>query len=153
MEPKKNKTSNKQTALKQNINSHILKHATYHIRSNNSSTVSSAAENLPLEHLWSITEERERTPVQHHVLKKLNGNPLSLYFLHTTKLGLDWDVSSALKNRCKWTRGMEFRHTKCLEKSCIRHQKVVCCFTGRSSYYVLIKHYKVKTFSKSSWND
>lgn len=61
MEPKKNKTSNKQTALKQNINSHILKHATYHIRSNNSSTVSSAAENLPLEHLWSITEERENT--------------------------------------------------------------------------------------------
>ncbi len=36
-----------------------MQHFTYHIGSNNSSTVSSAAENLSLEHLRSITGERE----------------------------------------------------------------------------------------------
>lgn len=63
----------------------------------------------------------------------LNWRPLlSLYFLHTTKLGIRIEMW-ALHSKCRGAQEMEFRRTKWLEKSCIRHQKEVYCFTGRSS--------------------
>lgn len=45
--------------------------------------------------------------------------------------------------------GVWFKWMKCLENSCICHQREVCRFTGRSSYDILIKHYKDKIDKKN----
>lgn len=58
---------------------------------------------------------------------------------------VDWIPAVALKNDselavdCKKWAG--FKRTKCLEKSGICHHREVI-FIGRSSYDILIKHYK-----------
>lgn len=48
--------------------------------------------------------------------------------------------------------GVWFKWIKCLEKSFICHQREVCRFNGRSSYDILIKHYKDKIDKKNNNN-